>query len=279
MSRRRRHDTTATIIDDDDEQLGRILSRREALVLLGGAAAVLLPACASNAKTTSAAQPTSTSVGTTATTAATTSTTAAAPVTTVAVPAPSCVVKPELTEGPYFVDEKLNRSDIRPDPSGGPAADGVPLQLAFRVSRVASGGCTALSGATVDVWQCDATGVYSDVSANRSVGKKFLRGYQTTDANGTAAFTTIYPGWYMGRAVHIHFKIRTAEGHTFTSQLFFDEAVTDTVHAKAPYNTHGKRDTTNATDSIYRSAGSSVLLPVTPDGSGYTGTFDVGLQI
>jgi protocatechuate 3,4-dioxygenase beta subunit len=130
----------------------------------------------------------------------------------------------------------------------------------------------------VDVWQCDATGLYSDVSANRTVGRKFLRGYQTTDANGTAAFTTIYPGWYMGRAVHIHFKIRTTTGHTFTSQLFFDESVTDTVHAKAPYSSHGKRDTTNAADSIYRSAGSQVLLPVTPAASGYAGTFDVGMQ-
>jgi protocatechuate 3,4-dioxygenase beta subunit len=209
----------------------------------------------------------------------TSSTAATATTVAVAVAAPSCVVKPELTEGPYFVDEKLNRSDIRPDPSGGAAADGVPLKLTFRVSQVAASGCTALSGATVDVWHCDAAGLYSDEAANRTVGRKFLRGYQTTDATGTVSFTTIYPGWYMGRAVHIHFKIRTAAGHTFTSQLFFDEAVTDAVHAKAPYNAHGKRDTTNAADSIYRSAGSQVLLPVTVDGSGYAGTFDVGMQV
>jgi protocatechuate 3,4-dioxygenase beta subunit len=264
--------------DDDDEQLGRVLSRREALFLLGGAAAVLLPGCASNGRSTGAAQATST---TTAATTATTATTAApggTTVTTVAVPAPSCVVKPALTEGPYFVDEKLNRSDIRPDPSGGPAADGVPLKLVFRVARVASSGCAALAGANVDVWQCDATGVYSDVSANRSAGKKFLRGYQATDDNGMATFTTIYPGWYMGRAVHIHFMIRAAQGQTFTSQLFFDESVTDTVHAKAPYNTRGKRDTTNASDSIYRQSGGQLLLPVTADGAGYAGTFDIGLQ-
>ena len=247
--------------DDDDEQLGRVLSRREALVLLGGAAAVLLPGCGSSGKSTTAAQTTVTSSA---------ATTAAAQVA-----APACVVKPEVTEGPYFVDEKLNRSDIRPDPSGGAAADGVPLKLVFRVSRVASGGCTALSGATVDVWQCNATGVYSDVSSNNSVGKKFLRGYQITDANGTATFTTIYPGWYMGRTVHIHFKIRTSN-KAFTSQLFFDEAVNDTVLAKAPYNSRGKRDTTNARDGIYNS---QLLLPVTVDGSGYAGTFDVGVQV
>jgi protocatechuate 3,4-dioxygenase beta subunit len=273
------------IYDDDDEVLGRILSRREALVLFGGAAALLLPACASDNKTGAAATGSSTTSQ-----AATTPTSAAGPGTTSAggtastvaggpVAAPSCIVKPELTEGPYFVDEKLNRSDIRPDPAGGPAAEGVPLTLGFRVSKVATGGCTALSGATVDVWQCDAAGVYSDVSANRSVGKKFLRGSQVTDGNGAVSFTTVYPGWYMGRAVHIHFKIRTAQGQTFTSQLFFDEAVTDAVHAKAPYNTRGRRDTTNASDGIYRGAGSQLLLPVTGDGSSYAGTFDLGMQI
>jgi len=256
---------------DDDEQLGRILSRREALLLLGGAAAVILPACGSSGKST-ASPATSTTPATTAATAA------PATAATVAVATPTCVVKPELTEGPYFVDEKLNRSDIRPDPSGGPTADGVPLTLAFRVSRVGSAGCVALAGANVDVWQCDATGVYSDVAANRSVGKKFLRGFQTTDANGAATFTTIYPGWYMGRAVHIHFKIRTPQGQAFTSQLFFDEGVTDTVHAKAPYSSHGKRDTTNSADSIYRQSNGQLLLPVSPSATGYAGTFDIGLQ-
>jgi protocatechuate 3,4-dioxygenase beta subunit len=264
---------------DDDEQLGRILSRREALLLLGGAAAVILPACGSSGKSTASPATSSTASPATSTTAATTATTAAAvTATTVAVATPTCVVKPELTEGPYFVDEKLNRSDIRADPSGGPTADGVPLTLAFRASRVGSAGCVALAGANVDVWQCDATGVYSDVAANRSVGKKFLRGFQTTDANGAAAFTTIYPGWYMGRAVHIHFKIRTPQGQTFTSQLFFDEGVTDTVHAKAPYSSHGKRDTTNAADSIYRQSNGQLLLPVSSSATGYAGTFDIGLQ-
>src|SRR4051794_28513839 len=144
---------------DDDEQLGRILSRREALLLLGGAAAVILPACGSSGKSTASPATSSTVSPATSTTAATTATTAAAvTATTVAVATRTWVVKPELTEGPYFVDEKLNRSDIRADPSGGPTADGVPLTLAFRASRVGSAGCVALAGANVDVWQCDATG-------------------------------------------------------------------------------------------------------------------------
>ncbi|HXV80553.1 MAG TPA: intradiol ring-cleavage dioxygenase, partial [Candidatus Binatia bacterium] len=156
-----------------------------------------------------------------------------------AVVIPSCVVRPEQTEGPYFIDEKLNRSDIRSDPSDGSVKPGVPLRLAFQVSRVSGPSCSPLSGATVDVWQCDALGLYSDVrDMNADTrGKKFLRGYQTTDGNGVAEFVTIYPGWYPGRAVHIHFKIRhdpaSHRALEFTSQLYFDESITDEVHQHA----------------------------------------------
>src|SRR5437870_5415445 len=115
----------------------------------------------------------------------------------------SCVLTAALTEGPYFVDEKLNRSDIRTDPTTGAVSAGTPLALAFNVSRVANSACTPLTGAYLDVWHCDAAGVYSDVSGTSS-GRRFLRGYQITDAAGQAKFTTVYPGWYQGRAVHIH---------------------------------------------------------------------------
>ena len=117
----------------------------------------------------------------------------------------ACVLTAALTEGPFFVDEKLNRADIRTDPGTGAVAAGVPLALTFNVSRVANNACTPLTGAYLDVWHCDATGIYSDVDGS---SQKFLRGYQVTDANGVARFTTIYPGWYRGRAVHIHFKLR-----------------------------------------------------------------------
>src|SRR5204863_7919560 len=134
---------------------------------------------------------------------------------------------------PYFVDEKLNRTDIRADASGGAPREGARLDLTIQVGRMASGACTALQGATVDVWHCDALGVYSDASdpSFNTKGQKFLRGYQVTDANGRVQFTTIYPGWYQGRAVHIHFKIRTDAGsastYDFTSQFFFDDDLTD----------------------------------------------------
>jgi protocatechuate 3,4-dioxygenase beta subunit len=243
-------------MDNDDLPIGRVLSRREALSLLGAAGALLMLGCASD----SAAATTPTTDGT-------------------------CVVKPELTEGPYYVDEELNRSDIRLDPSDGSVRDGALLALAFNVSSLASSACTPLAGAVVDVWHCDAEGVYSDVSdaGFDTVGKKYLRGYQVTGSDGIARFTTIYPGWYSGRAVHIHFKIRSSASSTsayeFTSQLFFDDTLTDQVHAADPYAAKGQRDTRNANDGIYNQGGSQLVLDVAADGSGgYAATFDIALE-
>jgi len=200
---------------------------------------------------------------------------------TPASPAGSCVVRPQQTEGPFFVDEKLNRGDLRFDPGTGLAQPGVPLSLSFRVSRTSAGMCGPLVGALVDVWQCDAFGAYSDVGGRS--GSRFLRGYQVTDDAGAVRFATIYPGWYSGRTVHIHFKIRSAPGSVtrleFTSQLYFDDALTDSVYTQPPYNSRGRRDTTNQRDGIFANGGTQLLLPVTQDGSGYAGTFDIALQV
>jgi protocatechuate 3,4-dioxygenase beta subunit len=198
---------------------------------------------------------------------------------------PSCVVRPAQTEGPYFVDERLNRSDIRADPASGSARPGAVLDLVFKVGRVSRGACAPLGGASVDVWHCDALGAYSDVrdSGDSTEGQKFLRGYQLTDAAGTAAFTTIYPGWYPGRAVHVHFKIRTGAGtspaYEFTSQIYFDDAVTDRVHALPPYARRGQRRLRNERDGLYASAGRQLTVAPAEKGQGYAVTFDVGLQI
>jgi uncharacterized protein (TIGR03437 family) len=198
----------------------------------------------------------------------------------------ACVARPALTEGPYFVDEKLNRSDIRTDPSTNAVSAGVPLKLKFTVNNVSGSACSPVAGAWVDIWHCDAAGAYSDIAngagqANTS-GKKYLRGYQVTDARGAVEFTTVYPGWYSGRSVHIHYKVRLFSGSTktyeFTSQVFFDDTLTDQVFTQAPYNSRGTRNTRNSNDGIYQSGGTSTLLSVTSDGAGgYTSTYDIGV--
>jgi protocatechuate 3,4-dioxygenase beta subunit len=176
----------------------------------------------------------------------------------------SIITSPSLTEGPYFVDEDLNRPDIRFDADRS-IQPGMPLSLAINVSKLVDCNPVPLTGAYVDIWHCNAAGVYSDVSAQSSTGRKFLRGYQPTDRHGNVYFLTIYPGWYQGRAVHIHTKVRVFDGlyqsYEFTSQFFMDEAFTDEVYRLAPYNTRGSRDTRNPTDSIY--AGASSLAGVT----------------
>ncbi|MEX2247040.1 MAG: intradiol ring-cleavage dioxygenase [Dehalococcoidia bacterium] len=262
-------------MQNDDSSVGRLLSRREVLALFGAAGAALIVGCSGDddSPTVRAASPTSGAAG-----VATAGPSAVATFAAV----PSCVVRPEQTEGPYFVDEMLNRSDIRTDPSTGAASEGVPVALIFNVSEVVGGDCTSLAGATVDVWHCDALGVYSDVTDTAegfdTTGQKFLRGYQLTDVNGQAAFTTIYPGWYQGRTVHIHFKIRTQDGLEFTSQLYFDDDLTDEVHALSPYAQKGVRTLRNDGDGIFGQDGEQLLLALTPSGEGYAATFDIGLQ-
>jgi len=198
----------------------------------------------------------------------------------------ACVLTAALTEGPYFVDELLNRSDIRSDPTSGTVSAGTPLLLTFKVSRVASGGCTPLTGAYLDVWHCDSAGAYSDVPGAVS-GQRFLRGYQVTDADGVARFTTVYPGWYPGRAAHIHFKLRLFAGATktyeFTSQFFFEDSLTDTVYTLSPYNTRGTRSTRNSGDGIYSSlsiaAKGALTLQTTIDGAGYAGVINLDVNV
>ena len=245
-------------MENDDVQVGRVLTRREWLALLGVAGVSTMAGSAGLS-----GLPVAKVVG-----------------------FPACVVRPAQMEGPYFVDEKLNRSDIRSNPTDGKVRPGAPLQLGFRVSRIDGSNCRPLEGTLVDVWQCDALGVYAGVKDTNArfdtVGQKFLRGYQTTDANGAVRFTTIYPGWYQGRTIHIHFKIRTTptsgRAYEFTSQLYFDDALSDRVMRAEPYAGKGARTVRNEQDGLFRQGGEQLMLAVTQAGSGYAGTFDIGLQ-
>ncbi len=198
-------------------------------------------------------------------------------------PAPACVLTPAQTEGPYFVDERLQRSDIRVDPADGSTRPGALLALTLRVAAIGDSGCVPLAGAIVDIWHCDAKGVYSDANAMSFAtrGSKFLRGYQVTDADGRVRFATIYPGAYPGRAVHIHFKVRANERSApreFTSQLYFDDALTDRVHARDPYAGAGERRTRNARDGLYRQGGQALQLALVETLEGYAATYEIGLR-
>lgn len=241
-------------MDNDDRTIGHILSRREVIAMLGVSGYALL---AKRPHVQALAQ------GQTPQT---------------------CVVRPQQTEGPYFVDNMLNRSDIRSDPTDGSVRPGVPLALSIVVSRLANQACTPLEGVMVDIWQCDHLGVYSGVQDRNfsTLDKKFLRGYQVTGRDGVAQFTTIYPGWYPGRTVHIHFKLRSPAsqrpGYEFTSQLYFTESVTDQVFNKAPYSERGPRSTRNAADGIFRQGGAQLMLATDMRDIGYAGTFHVALE-
>lgn len=261
-------------MENDDNPTGRLLSRREALKLLGTGGAVLLASCVAP-EVTSTLIPTLVS--------ATTSPTQAPSASQAAL---SCVVRPELTIGPYFVDEQLNRSDIRSEPSDNSIREGMPLALAIGVFDVSQNSCAPIQNAQVDIWHCDAAGMYSGVSDQgfNTVGQKFLRGFQLTDATGKAQFITIYPGWYSGRTVHIHFMIRTigADGNAyeFVSQFFFDEAATDQAHSVQPYAAKGYRNTLNSSDNIYNNGGDQLLLGMLGDNTnGYAATINIGLDL
>ena len=192
------------------------------------------------------------------------------------------MLTPAQTEGPYFVDERLERSDVRSDPVSGAVKPGAPLALALRVMRVDGTRCAPLPRAIVDIWHCDAAGIYSDADDMRfdTRGARFLRGFQVTDGEGRVRFTTIYPGAYPGRAVHVHFKVRAQAAGAdaeFTSQFYFDDALTDRVHALAPYAGPARR-TRNPQDGLYQRGGRDLTLDVTPADGGYQAAYDVGVR-
>ncbi|MCU1323173.1 MAG: intradiol ring-cleavage dioxygenase [Acidobacteriaceae bacterium] len=199
-----------------------------------------------------------------------------------------------VTEGPFWTDDSAsgyNRSDIRSDIAGTNTQSGVLFNLVlFVYDRKNS--CVAMQNVQVDIWHCNAAGIYSGVK-NSTNGKgadytsqSWLRGYQLTDSSGRVAFTTIVPGWYTGRTTHIHIRFRStynssSTGSTNTAQLFFDQTFVDSLDTTvAPYSSEGRNSVTNAGDSIYVSEGGTTLLSLSGSASaGYTATFSIYLPL
>lgn len=220
-----------------------------------------------------------------------------------------CVLTPDLTEGPYYVDGQLVRGDVT---EGKP---GVPVALVIAVQDIVT--CAPLANAAVEIWHCDAQGYYSGIvgenpggggetSGEENATTTFLRGIQLTDDNGEVEFATIYPGWYTGRTVHIHTKVHvggsviaaaddeaaiaTPEGGetydggqtSHVGQLFFDDAISDEVFATEAYarsSEDGKL--TNDEDNIFGEHGDEPGFLVALTGSvtdGFVGTITVGVD-
>jgi protocatechuate 3,4-dioxygenase beta subunit len=201
---------------------------------------------------------------------------------TAATAARACRLTPEVTEGPFYVALDKIRRDIT---EGRP---GVPLTLKIRVIDVKR--CAPIHSAAVDVWHCDAGGLYSDESSNGTSGQTYLRGVQLTNKRGLATFETVYPGHYTGRATHIHLKVHIggkARGGTLrgghvshTGQLFFDESANSSVYSLAPYSADTAQRTPNSSDSIYSQAGGTraeVALKGSAS-SGFVGRIVLGVK-
>jgi protocatechuate 3,4-dioxygenase beta subunit len=203
----------------------------------------------------------------------------------------TCQVTPEGEIGPYFADDSaagFHRSDILSNLDGTSTQTGVPLTLTIAVLD-AKQKCAPYVGAQIDIWHCNAAGVYSDISAEGTSSEQWLRGYQITDATGRVTFKTIIPGWYSGRTTHIHLRIRssysnassTSDG-TNTTQCFFPQTFVDTLDTTvAPYMSEGKNPTTNDGDRVYsqQENGANLLALVGDNANGYTAFVTIFLPI
>ncbi|MGN9783406.1 intradiol ring-cleavage dioxygenase [Nonomuraea sp. ZG12] len=170
----------------------------------------------------------------------------------------TCTLSPATTAGPFYFDADRIRSDIRED------RQGLRLRVAIKVQD--SETCEPLRDAVVEIWHCDAAGSYSGTESQDD--ERYLRGAQVTNADGIVEFTTIWPGWYQGRTIHIHAMVHFTDVRVLTTQVMFDEALNTEVLAQAPYTDRPDRDTRNGDDGIYRD---DMLLKVTKDDDGYLG--------
>jgi protocatechuate 3,4-dioxygenase beta subunit len=225
----------------------RLLTRREAVGAVGAAGAALAFGCGDSPTSPSS----TTSTNTTSTNA-------------------TCAVTPTETTGPFPSLADLFRSDIREGKSG------TLLALTIRVVNAVSG-CAAVPNANVEIWHVDAAGDYSQYGTQTT--QTFLRGIQATNDNGEVTFTTIYPGWYQGRATHIHVEVTMGGRSVKVTQIAFPETINNTVHTSGVYASRGSNPMSNLVDGIFSDSLSSEI--VTPTGSvngGYAATFQVAIS-
>lgn len=154
---------------------------------------------------------------------------------------------------------------------------GIPLTLTIVVVNVTAN-CAVVAGALVDIWQCDHEGTYSEYGSGR--GQTFLRGIQTTDAQGQVTFETVYPGWYQGRATHVHVEVLVGGRSVKVTQMAFPEDITAAVYRSGVYAAKGQNTTTNARDSVFSDGVSLQTLSLAGSPTaGYSGTFTVGVAL
>ena len=229
----------------------KAMRRREAMGVLGAAsAAAIAYGCGgSSSSPTSPATTTTTATGTNS----------------------ACAVTPTETIGPYPSLTDLFRSDIREGKTG------TVLTLTIRVVNV-NGSCAPVSNANVEIWHVDAAGNYSQYGTQTT--QTYLRGIQTTNANGEVVFTTIYPGWYQGRATHIHAEVTMGGRSVKVTQMAFPESVNNAVHGTGAYASRGSNPITNASDGIFADSLSSELVtPMGEPSSGYAATFQIAIAV
>lgn len=225
-------------------ELGKV-GRREAIAMLGAAGAALVAGCSSTT------EPTGTDPGTGGN------------------PNAACAVTPTETIGPYPSLTDLVRSDIREGRSG--------TALALTLTVVdSSEDCAPVENVQVEIWQCDAAGNYSQYGTQTA--QTYLRGIQTTNSSGQVTFTTIFPGWYQGRATHIHVEVTRNGSSLKATQIAFPEATNAAVYATGVYASRGSNPTSNSSDAIFRDSLDSETATVTGDpASGLSATFRIAL--
>jgi protocatechuate 3,4-dioxygenase beta subunit len=228
------------------------IGRREAIAMLGAAGAALAAGCGSETPTSATSTMSGTTTGGGTTNAA-------------------CAVTPTETIGPYPSLTDLVRNDIREGKSG------TTLTLTIAVVNT-NNNCGPVENAQVEIWQCDAAGNYSQYGSQTA--GTYLRGIQTTNSNGEVTFTTIYPGWYQGRATHIHVEVVRNGSSVKVTQIAFPESTNAAVYATGVYAARGSNPTSNTRDNIFADSLDAEMATVSGDpASGLTARFRVGIGI